>query len=362
MLNLPVIQANPMAHFADMSREHIAERIESIREIMGDDLLILGHHYQSNAIVQHADMTGDSFLLAQLARSSNATHVVFCGVHFMAESADILTSDEQSVFLPNMRAGCSMADMATLMQVEAAWELLSEHRIVPLTYMNSSAEIKAFVGRHGGAVCTSSNAPAAMKWAFEEVGEDGKVLFIPDQHLGRNTALKMGMPHESMMVWNPTALSESIEIDDKILLLWHGYCSVHQRFSVDQIERFREEYPGGKVVVHPECSHAVVEMADAVGSTEFIRSWVSEQKLGDVIGVGTEVHLVQRLNDLHSDRTVLCLDDSVCPCSTMYMIQPPYLLALLEGLLEGRVFNQISVDKETANHARRALEQMLKLR
>ena len=201
-----------------------------------------------------------------------------------------------------------------------------------------------------------------MKWAFEEVGKAGKVLFIPDQHLGRNTALNMGMTHDSMMVWNPAAPPEPREIDDKLLLLWHGYCSVHQRFRVDQIERFRMEYPKGKIVVHPECSNAVVEMADAVGSTEFIRSWVSDQKPGGVIGVGTEVHLVQRLNDLHSDRTVLCLDDSVCPCSTMYMIQPPYLLALLEGLLEGRMFNQITVAQDIANHARRALEQMLKLR
>ncbi|MAK77968.1 MAG: quinolinate synthase [Euryarchaeota archaeon] len=362
MLNLPVIQTNPMAHFANMPDEDIAERIEQIREKMGDDLLILGHHYQGDAIIQHADMTGDSFLLAQLARSSNATHVVFCGVHFMAESADILTSDEQMVFLPNMRAGCSMADMATLTDVEAAWSQLSEHRVIPVTYMNSSAEIKAFVGRHGGTVCTSSNAHTAMKWAFEEVGDEGKVLFIPDQHLGRNTALEMGMTHDSMMVWNPATPPEPKEIEGKTLLLWHGYCSVHQRFRVDQIERFREEHQKGKVVVHPECSNAVVEMADAVGSTEFIRSWVADQKPGDVIGVGTEVHLVQRLNELHSDRTVLCLDDSVCPCSTMYMIQPPYLLGLLESLLEGKLFNQVTVEQETTDYARRALEQMLELR
>lgn len=363
-----------------MSDETVHSRIQEIKREMGEKLLILGHHYQRDSIVAHADLLGDSFLLAKMASESKAKNIVFCGVHFMAESADILTSDSQIVSLPNLRAGCSMADMANLEQVVDCWDELideldlidpadrddptapaktDESCLIPITYMNSSAELKAFVGDHGGAVCTSSNAKGVLEWAFERAGENGKVLFFPDQHLGRNTGLSMDISEDKMAVWNPDTEADWKSLESSRIILWHGYCSVHRRFTTLQISELRGKKPDALVVVHPECPRQVVEAADAVGSTEYIRRYVEDAPSGSYIGVGTEINMVKRLNAAYPDKIIECLDPMVCPCSTMYMIHPSYLLDVLERIKIGEAANQIIVPLETASSAHIALMRML---
>jgi len=346
-------------------QEELASWIAEAKAELGDRLLVLGHHYQREEVMRWADARGDSFGLSRLAADSVAEYIVFCGVHFMAESADILTGGQRSVILPDLNAGCSMADMADLDSVEEAWDALAVvtdiDRIVPITYMNSSAALKAFVGRHGGAVCTSSNARAVVTWAL---GRGDKLLFFPDQHLGRNTGFQLGLGAADMRVWDPKhdlgGLDER-DVKDATLLLWKGHCSVHQRFKVAHIEDFRAANPGGIVVVHPECSHEVVSVADQVGSTDFIIRAVEAAGPGSTIAVATEIHLVQRLAAEHPDRTVVSLDPLICPCSTMFRVDAAHLAWVLENLVEGRVVNQITVDEETATWARVALERMLEI-
>ena len=360
----------------------IAQHITELKNQLGDDLLILGHHYQRDSIVMHADFLGDSFMLSQKAAESDAKYIIFCGVHFMAESADILTSDDQVVMLPNLRAGCSMADMATLADVEAAWhEMLEstnlldpinkhdpaaiaedgESYLVPVTYMNSSADLKDFVGRHGGIVCTSSNAEGILQWAFERAGPKGAVLFFPDQHLGRNTGLKMGISEHQMPTWVP-GVGASSDLSDARIILWHGFCSVHKRFKPSQIAEFRQRHPDGHVVVHPECPKETVEVSDANGSTQFIINYVKNLPRGATVAIGTEINMVARLADDHPDKHIECLDPEICPCSTMYMIHPAYLMDLLEKLVDGEVHNQITVSKEVQEGSLIALERMLSIR
>ena len=360
----------------------IADRISELRQMLGSKLMILGHHYQRDSIVMHADFIGDSFMLSQKAADSDADYIVFCGVHFMAESADILTDDNQSVILPNLRAGCSMADMATLPDVESAWrEILAEtglndpinrqfpgeipndgkSYLIPVTYMNSSADLKDFVGRHGGIVCTSSNATGILNWAFDRAGPNGTVLFFPDQHLGRNTGLSMGITEDSMPTWVPKIGSDR-DLKDAKIILWHGFCSVHKRFTVEQVNHFREKYPDGSVVVHPECPKETVEVSDANGSTQFIKNYVEGLPSGSRIAIGTEINMVARLADSHPDKHIECLDDKICPCSTMYMIHPAYLMDVLEKLVKGEVPNQIIVSKDVQEGSLLALERMLSIK
>ena len=369
---------------ASMSPEDkaIAERISELKQQLGDDLLILGHHYQRDSIVLHADFLGDSFMLSQKAAESDAKYIVFCGVHFMAESADILTSDDQVVMLPNLRAGCSMADMATLVDVEAAWnEMLAstnlqdpiskanpadvanegESYLVPVTYMNSSADLKDFVGRHGGIVCTSSNAEGILQWAFDRAGPKGAVLFFPDQHLGRNTGLKMGITEGQMPTWTP-GVGASSNLTDARIILWHGFCSVHKRFKPSQIADFRQRHPEGVVVVHPECPKETVDVADANGSTQFIINYVNNLPRDAAVAIGTEINMVARLADDHPDKHIECLDPEICPCSTMYMIHPAYLMDLLEKLADDQIHNQITVPKDVQEGSLIALERMLSIR
>jgi quinolinate synthase len=349
------------------TQQELAEWIGAAKAELGDRLLILGHHYQREEVMRWADARGDSFGLSRLAAGSSAEYIVFCGVHFMAESADILTGGTRHVVLPDLNAGCSMADMADLDSVEEAWDALAAvtdiERIVPITYMNSSAALKAFVGRHGGAVCTSSNARAVVTWALSHSRAD-KLLFFPDQHLGRNTGFQLGLTAADMRLWNPKldlgGLDE-VDVKEATLLLWKGHCSVHQRFKVAHVDAFRAEHPGGIVVVHPECSHEVVEVADQVGSTDYIIKAVDSASRGSVIGVGTEIHLVQRLAAEHPDLAVVSLDPLVCPCSTMFRIDAAHLAWVLENLVEGTVVNEIKVDPETAEGARVALERMLQI-
>ncbi|DAC53493.1 MAG TPA: quinolinate synthase NadA [Candidatus Poseidoniaceae archaeon] len=360
----------------------IAERIAELKQQLGEDLLILGHHYQRDSIVMHADFLGDSFMLSQKAAESDAKYIVFCGVHFMAESADILTSDEQIVMLPNLRAGCSMADMATLVDVEVAWsEMLASTNLqdpikkedpasiaeegasylVPVTYMNSSADLKDFVGRHGGIVCTSSNAEGILQWAFDRAGSNGAVLFFPDQHLGRNTGLRMGITEDQMPTWTPN-VGASSDLSNARIILWHGFCSVHKRFKPSQIADFRQRHPEGVVVVHPECPKETVDVADANGSTQYIINYVNNLPQGSTVAIGTEINMVARLADDHPDKHIECLDPEICPCSTMYMIHPAYLMDLLEKLADGQVHNQISVSREVQEGSLIALERMLSIR
>jgi len=356
--------------------DELETMIREAKAALGSKLLILGHHYQRPEVIRWADMRGDSFKLARHAADNHqATDIVFCGVHFMAESADILTSAHQRVILPDLNAGCSMADMADLDQVEECWDALATvtdiEGVVPITYMNSSAALKAFVGRHGGAVCTSSNARAVLEWAFAKGDGDAgarrgatgtKVLFFPDQHLGRNTGYQMGYDESHMRVWNPHlefgGLDER-DVKEATFLLWRGWCSVHQRFSPEHVRDFRAAHPDGIVIVHPECKHEVVELADKVGSTERILAWVEEAPAGAVLGIGTEIHMVQRMAAENPDRTIVSLDPLVCPCSTMFRIDEPHLAWCLESLVNGEVVNQIVVDDETAQWARVALERML---
>jgi quinolinate synthase len=350
--------------YTEATPDQLAERIGAAKAALGDRLLILGHHYQRDEVMRWADARGDSFGLSRLAADNHsAEFVVFCGVHFMAESADILTADHQQVILPDLNAGCSMADMADLDSVEEAWEAIGAvtdvERVVPITYMNSSAALKAFVGRHGGAVCTSSNARAVLTWALER---GDKVLFFPDQHLGRNTGYQLGFTEADMRVWNPKLdLGGLVERDVKeaTFLLWKGHCSVHQRFRPEHVAAFREEHPDGIVVVHPECAHEVVAVADQVGSTDAIIKAVAAAPARSVIGVGTEIHLVQRLATETPDKTVVSLDPIVCPCSTMFRIDAAHLAWVLENLVEGNVVNRITVDPDTTEWAEVALERML---
>jgi quinolinate synthase len=326
--------------------------------------MILGHHYQRDEVMRWADARGDSFGLSRLAADNrSAAYIVFCGVHFMAESADILTADHQQVILPDLNAGCSMADMADIDSVEEAWDALEAitdiEQLVPITYMNSSAALKAFVGRRGGAVCTSSNARPVITWALER-GQ--KLLFFPDQHLGRNTGHQLGFGETDMRVWNPKLEVGGLDeraVKEATFLLWKGHCSVHQRFRVEHIDAFRAEHADGVVIVHPECSHEVVERADQVGSTDFIIRAVEAAPAGSTLAVGTEIHLVQRLASEHPELTVVSLDPLICPCSTMFRIDAAHLAWVLENLVEGRVVNRIAVDDETARWARVALERML---
>jgi quinolinate synthase len=347
--------------------EDLARRIAAAKEALETRLMILGHHYQRDEVMRWADCRGDSFGLSRLAARSEAEFVVFCGVHFMAESADVLTSPEQKVILPDLNAGCSMADMADLESVEEAWESIGEvtdiEAVVPVTYMNSSAALKAFVGRHGGAVCTSSNATAVVTWALQQPGGgDVKVLFFPDQHLGRNSAFQLGYDAGSMAVWDPrSALGglDDLTVKEARFLLWKGHCSVHQRFRPEHVQSFREAHPDGTVIVHPECSHDVVALADEVGSTDYIINAVDRARAGSTIAVATEIHLVQRLGAEHPELTIVSLDPLICPCSTMFRIDAPHLCWVLEELVAGRVVNQISVDGEVAEWARVALQRML---
>ena len=364
--HLPDWQPEIPQEYLRLSADELRERIGAARQELGDRLLILGHHYQRDDIIEFADFRGDSFKLAQqAAENSEADYIIFCGVHFMAESADILTTPEQSVILPNLAAGCSMADMAQPEDVYDAWDDLGQivdtDRVIPITYMNSAASLKAFVGKNGGAVCTSSNATAVLEWAFEQ---GDQVLFFPDQHLGRNTGKRLGIdPRTQTAVWSPRKINGGLteeRIEQSKILLWQGHCSVHIRFRVDQIERAREEHPGVRVVVHPECTQQVVDAADADGSTEFIINYVRNGPPG-VYAVGTEINLVHRLNEevAPDGKTAFCLDPVICPCATMYRIHPAYLAWVTESLVEGRVVNPITVDDDTRKWARVALDRML---
>lgn len=364
---LSVIESNAtLSEFAEAPPSaEILDRIHVARARLGSRLLILGHHYQRDEVIQFADRTGDSFDLSRFASSiSEAEYVVFCGVHFMAETADILTSPEQKVILPDMKAGCSMADMADIDQVELCWEELTRHTsevIIPVTYMNSAASLKAFCGRHGGTVCTSSNAQATFKWAW---ARGQKVLFFPDQHLGRNTAHALGTPLADMIMWDPT-LARGGNTEDELkaakVILWRGHCSVHQHFQPSHPGFWRKQIPGIRIIVHPECRFEVVQQADVVGSTNFIIKAIDSSAPGSAWAVGTEHHLVNRLKNRHPDKFITTLAPFACQCSTMTRIDPIDLMEILEGLVEGRVVNQIVVDREDAHWARIALDRMLSI-
>jgi quinolinate synthase len=345
----------------------LVARARAARKALGSDVLILGHHYQRNEVIEFADITGDSFKLAQeAANQSSVENIIFCGVHFMAESADILTSDKQRVILPDLAAGCSMADMATANQVAKCWSELQSigvaEKVIPVTYMNSSAAIKSFTGEYGGTICTSSNAEAAMKWAFTQ-GE--KILFLPDQHLGRNTAvLSLGLTLDDCALWNPWkpmgGLTEE-QIKKAKVILWRGHCSVHGRFSIDSVNEIRKRVEGVKVLVHPECTHEVVSAADQIGSTEKIIQIVKSSPAGSKWAIGTELNLVQRISQTNPDKEIYFLDKDICYCSTMNRIDLPHLVWAMESLVSGTVVNQIRVAPDVARYSKLALERMLAL-
>ena len=358
-----------------LSDDEMDARIAAAKQTLGDRLVILGHHYQRDEVIKFADFTGDSLRLARAAASrGTAEFIVFCGVHFMAESADILSAPHQKVLLPDLAAGCSMADMAAPDQLEMCWRELGEMGVstgpladgelgvIPVTYINSSAAIKAFVGDHGGIVCTSTNAAAVMKWAWER---GVKLVMLPDQHLGRNTAYKMGVPLDQMVVWDPNEVWGGLQPDEvkaARLILWKGHCSVHTRFTVQQIEAFRKKYPGGKVVAHPECTFDVVQAADESGSTDYIINAVRNSPAGSTWAVATEVHLVNRLTQEFPDKHIVTLDPFGCLCSTMFRVSPNHLLWILEGLVEGQIHNQIIVPDDQKRAARLALDRMLEVK
>ncbi|MFE6734311.1 quinolinate synthase NadA [Microbacterium sp. NPDC057650] len=359
--------------YREASEDELDARIRAAKQTLGDRVVVLGHFYQREEVVRHADYLGDSFQLAQAALDRpEAEAIVFCGVHFMAETADLLSRPDQAVILPNLAAGCSMADMADIDQVEDCWEQLADIYgpldqpdaeglvpVVPVTYMNSSAAIKGFVGRNGGIVCTSSNAKTVLEWAF---ARGHRVLFFPDQHLGRNTAKAMGVPLERMPLWNPRKPlggSTADQLADARVLLWHGFCSVHRRFTVGQIEQARAEHPGVRVIVHPECPMEVVDAADEAGSTAYIRRAIEEASEPSTFAIGTEINLVRRLAAQHPQHEIFCLDPVVCPCSTMYRIHPGYLAWVLEELVAGRTVNRVQVTDDVAAPARVSLERML---
>ena len=345
----------------------LVDRAQKARAALGNRALVLGHHYQRDEVIAFADITGDSFKLAQAAAASpTAEYIIFCGVHFMAESADVLTSPAQKVILPDLAAGCSMADMATANQVDECWKVLEKIGVasstIPVTYMNSSAAIKSFTGKNGGTICTSSNAKRAMAWALEQ-GE--KILFLPDQHLGRNTAvLSLGLSLNDCVLWNPWkpmgGLGEQ-EIRDAKVILWRGHCSVHGRFSIDSVNEVRTRIPGVKVLVHPECQHEVVAASDVVGSTEMIIKTIEAAPSGSKWAIGTELNLVSRLAKKHPDKTIVFLDKTVCYCSTMNRIDLPHLVWIMESLVNGHLANQIQVHPEVAKYSKLALERMLAL-
>ncbi|MDE0721428.1 MAG: quinolinate synthase NadA [Dehalococcoidia bacterium] len=347
--------------------DELDQRIGEARAKLGKTVTILGHHYQREEVIKYADFQGDSFLLSREAASRpEADYIIFCGVHFMAETACILAAPHQKVILPNITAGCSMADMAPMEDVDDAWadleDVLGPGGIIPVTYMNSIAGIKALCGRNGGAVCTSSNAKKVLEWAFEQ-GE--RVLFLPDQHLGRNTMLELGVPLDEMVVWNPFRQmggNTPEQLRKAKTVLWQGHCSVHTRFTVSQINAARALHPDINILVHPECPMETVQAADMVGSTEFIREKVNSGVPGSKWGIGTEVSLVNRLAINNPDKTVFCLDPVTCPCSTMYRVHPAYLLWMLEGLLEGKVNNEITVPEDIQRDSKIALERMLSLK
>ncbi|MBN9210236.1 MAG: quinolinate synthetase [Microbacterium sp. 71-36] len=359
--------------YREATDDELDARIRAAKQTLGDRVVVLGHFYQREEVVRHADYVGDSFQLANAAKDRpEAEAIVFCGVHFMAETADLLSRPEQAVILPNLAAGCSMADMADIDQVEECWEQLEDVLgdletpdaegllpVIPVTYMNSSAAIKGFVGRHGGIVCTSSNARTVLEWAF---ARGRRVLFFPDQHLGRNTAKAMGVPLEQMPMWNPRRPlggSTAEQLEDSRVILWHGFCSVHRRFSVDQIDKARAEHPGVRVIVHPECPMDVVDAADEAGSTDIIRKAIAAATEPTTFAIGTEINLVQRLAAQYPQHEIFCLDPVVCPCSTMYRIHPGYLAWVLESLVAGSVVNRITVPADVAEPATFALERML---
>jgi quinolinate synthase len=358
-----------------LSDDEMDERIAAAKRTLGERLVILGHHYQRDEVIKFADYTGDSLKLSRAAAArGKAEYIVFCGVHFMAESADILRASHQKVVLPDLAAGCSMADMAAPDQLEMCWRELQQmgvrtdemadgrRGVVPVTYINSSAAIKAFCGEHGGIVCTSTNAQKIMKWAWDQ-GE--KLLMLPDQHLGRNTAYKMGVPLDEMVVWDPNEMWGGLkpeQVRNARLILWKGHCSVHTRFTVAQIQAFRKAHPNGRVVAHPECTFDVVQAADESGSTESIINTVRNSPPGTVWAVATEVHLVNRLaNEVRGEKTVVTLDPFGCLCSTMFRVSPNHLLWVLEGLVEGQIYNQIIVPEPTKSNAKLALDRMLEV-
>jgi quinolinate synthase len=375
---IPVLTAYEKEHLGErqplperylsLPDEEMDRRILAAKRTLGRRLVILGHHYQRDEVIKFADYTGDSYKLAgQVSRHPDAEFIVFCGVHFMAESADVLSGDRQQVILPDLAAGCSMADMADPEQLEQCWTDLeqmlgSAEGIVPVTYINSAASIKAFCGEHGGVVCTSSNAAATLKWAWER-GE--RILFLPDQHLGRNTAHKMGVPLDRMVVWDPNEIWGGLEpdaLENIRLILWKGHCSVHTRFTVRQIENIRAQHPGVRVIVHPEVPLEVVQAADDSGSTEYIIKTVSQSPAGSIWAVGTEIHLVNRLaRQMQPDRTVLSLDQFGCLCSTMFRVSPNHLLWTLEGLVDGHVYNRITVPDHQKHWTKVALDRMLSI-
>jgi quinolinate synthase len=377
---LPVLTQYEKEHIAErqplperylgLSDAEMDERIAAVRAKLGSRLVILGHHYQRDEVIKFADYTGDSYKLAQqVARHPDAEFIVFCGVHFMAESADVLSAPHQRVILPDLAAGCSMADMVDADQLEMCWAELrqmgivtGDSSVVPVTYINSAAAIKAFCGERGGVVCTSSNAAATLNWAWER-GE--RILFMPDQHLGRNTAYKLGVPLDRMVVWDPNEIQGGLEADDvrrARMILWKGHCSVHTRFTVRQIENLRAQHPGIRVIVHPEVPWEVVQAADDSGSTEYIIRQVKQSPVGSVWAVGTEIHLVNRLaQEVAPDRTVHSLDQFGCLCSTMFRVSPNHLLWILEGLLDGKVYNQIVVPEDQKHWTKVALDRMLSI-
>jgi quinolinate synthase len=360
--------------YRQASAQELDLRIRAAKQALGERLVILGHYYQRDEVIRYADFVGDSFQLAQAAKTRpKAEAIVFCGVHFMAETADMLSRPDQAVILPNVAAGCSMADMADIELVTDCWESLTDvlgsapasdgrQPVIPVTYMNSAADLKAFCGEHGGVVCTSSNAATVMQWAFER-GQ--RVLFFPDQHLGRNTGKAMGIPLEQMPLWNPNQPMGGCDaqtLRESKVILWHGFCSVHKRFTTEQIRMARSRYPDVRVIVHPECTMEVVDAADEAGSTDYIRRRIEAAPAGSVFAVGTEINMVQRLANEHPEQTIFCLDSIICPCSTMYRIHPSYVAWVLEALERGEILNRITVPESIAAPARIALERMLSLK
>ena len=369
LLDLPSDQPLPFDSYRSLSADEAAARIRAAKAALGERLVILVHHYQRDDVYQHADLTGDSYRLSRQAAETRADTVVFCGVHFMAESADILSRADQTVILPDLSAGCSMADMADIDQVEECWEALAralgtdpDEHVMPVTYMNSSAALKAFCGRHGGVVCTSTNARAVLEWSFERRRQ---VLFFPDQHLGRNTAKAMGIPLEEMVLWRPSLSRGGLETEDieaARVILWEGHCSVHAIFQPEHVDRIRAARPDIRILVHPECRMEVVDKADVVGSTERIKQTIEAAPAGSEWAIGTEIHMVNRLKETHPDKFVTFLSPTVCMCATMYRIDQPHLAWALENLVAGHVVNRIAVDPDTAGSARLALDRMLSLR
>ena len=345
------------------------DRIREAKEILGKECVILGHHYQRDEVIRFADCRGDSYRLSQMAAKADGRYIVFCGVHFMAESADVLARDGQAVVLPDLNAGCSMADMAEISQVEDAWEQFVNlgltddegNGITPLTYMNSTAAIKAFCGERGGMVCTSSNCRSAFKWAFER---NEKIFFLPDQHLGRNTGYALGIPLDEMVVWDPYQLQggqTAERLRKAKVILWKGHCSVHQRFLPEHVDKVRAKYPGMQVIVHPECRWEVCQKADGIGSTDYLIKKVKEAPSGSAFAIGTEIHLINRVAKEHPDKHVITLDDSGCLCTTMFRISPQHLCWALENLVEGVVVNPIKVGQDVKFWARAALDRMLEV-